>query len=176
MDKKINYSFSSDASGKLHAKVAITYKNDGTFTWKTTRYRTYTRIYVPQGSALVGGSGMMENDKILDPARRTGKIDVGEEFGKTYFGAFISIEPGAEGTLSFEYILPDKIKNQIAGGLYKLLVQKQSGTPGHPLTLNLNFGKNIKQAQPAEEQKDWGDGVYKLQTDLRLDKEIEVGF
>lgn len=176
MDRKINYSFSTDASGKLHAKVEITYKNNGTFTWKTTRYRTYTRIYVPQGSALVGGSGMMENDKILDPARRKGKIDVGEELGKTYFGAFISIEPGAEGTLSFEYVLPDKIKNQIAGGLYKLLVQKQSGTLGRPLTLNLDFGKNIKQAEPAEEQKEWGNGVYKLQTDLRLDKEIEVGF
>lgn len=176
MDRKINYSLSPDASGKLHAKVGVTYKNSGTFTWKTTRYRTYTRIYVPAGSTLVGGTGMMENDKISDPARRPGKIDVGEELGKTYFGAFISIEPGEERTLSFEYVLPDKIKNQISNGLYKLLVQKQSGTLGHPLTFNLIFDKNIKQAQPAEEQREWGDNVYKLQTNLRTDGEIEVGF
>jgi len=176
MDKKINYSISKDLSGNLRAKVDIIYKNNGTFTWKTTRYRTYTRVYVPEGSVLIGGSGMMENDRIYDPARRLGKIDVGEELGKTYFGAFISIEPGKEGTLSFEYTLSEKIKSQIDQGLYKLLVQKQSGTIAHPLTLNLNFGKNIKQAQPAEEQKEWGDAVYKLKTDLREDKTIEIGF
>jgi hypothetical protein len=176
MDKKINYSLSKDSSGNYRAKVDINYRNNGSFTWKTTRYRTYTRVYVPDGSVLVGGDGMMENDRILDPAGRPGKIDVGEEAGKTYFGAFISIEPGREGTLSFEYTLPEKIKNQIDQKLYKLLVQKQSGTISHPLTLNLNFGKNIKQAIPAEEEKYWGDIIYKLQTELREDKTVEVGF
>lgn len=176
MERKINYSLSSGADGKLHAKVEITYKNNGSFTWKTTRYRDYARVYVPSGSVLSGGSGMMENDKILDPARRTGKIDTGQEIGKTYFGAFISIEPGEERTLSFEYILPDKIKNQIGAGAYSLLVQKQSGTIGYPLTLNLDFGKKIKQAAPAEAQKEWGDAVYKLQTDLKVDREINIGF
>jgi hypothetical protein len=176
MDKKINYSFASGGEGKLHAKVEIVYKNKGTFTWKTTRYRTYTRIYVPAGSTLVRGTGMMENDKILDSARRSGKVDVGEELGKTYFGAFISIEPGEERTLSFEYILPDKVKSEIDQGLYKLIVQKQAGTAGHPLTLNLDFGKKIKQAVPAEEAKNWGDAVYKLQTNLRIDKELEIKF
>ncbi|MBI5071278.1 DUF4012 domain-containing protein [Candidatus Falkowbacteria bacterium] len=176
MDRKINYSLSKDASGDIRAKVSITYKNNGTFTWKTTRYRTYTRVYVPAGSTLVGGSGMMENDRIYNPAGRPGKIDTGEEFSKTFFGAFISIEPGKEGTLSFEYVLPEKIKNQISGGSYKLFVQKQSGTIAHPLTLNLNFGKNIKQASPAEEERYWGDTAYKLQTDLKVDRQIEVRF
>lgn len=176
MDRKINYFLSKDELGNFRAKVEINYKNNGTFTWKTTRYRTYTRIYVPAGSVLLGGSGMMENDRIYDPSGRAGKIDVGEELGKTYFGAFISVEPGKEGTLSFEYTLPKKINDQINQGLYKLLVQKQSGTIAHPLTLNLDFGKNIKQAVPAEEQKNWGDAVYKLQTNLREDKKIEVRF
>ena len=176
MDKKISYSFSPDALGNLRAKVSITYKNNGTFTWKTTRYRTYTRIYVPTGSTLIRGSGMLENDKLSNPLGRPGKIDVGEEFGKTYFGAFISVEPGKEGTLSFEYTLPEKIKNQISQGLYNLLVQKQSGTIGLPLTLNLDFGKNIKQASPPEEAKEWGNGVYKLQTDLRVDRALEISF
>lgn len=176
MDRKINYFLSKDELGNFRAKVEINYKNNGTFTWKTTRYRTYTRIYIPTGSVLLGGSGMMENDRIYDPSGRAGKIDVGEESGKTYFGAFISVEPGKEGTLSFEYTLPKKINDQINQGLYKLLVQKQSGTIAHPLTLNLDFGKNIKQAVPAEEQKNWGDAVYKLQTNLREDKKIEVRF
>lgn len=176
MDKRIRYSFKTGSDGKLHARVDITYKNNGTFTWKTTRYRTYTRIYVPDGSILIKGIGMMENDKISDPARRPGKVDVSKEFGKTYFGAFISVEPGEERTLSFEYILPDKIKNQINSGMYKLFVQKQAGTKGHSLTLNLNFDKKIKRALPAEEAIEWGNEIYKLQTDLKIDREIEVGF
>lgn len=174
MERKINYSFATASDGKLHARADITYKNNGTFTWKTTRYRTYTRVYVPAGSVLVKGIGMMENDKISDPSRRPGKVDVGEEFNKTFFGAFISIEPGEERTLSFEYILPEGIQNQIASGLYKFFAQKQSGTIGHPLTLNLDFGKNIIRAVPAEERKEWGNGVYKLQTDLRVDREFEI--
>ena len=36
--------------------------------------------------------------------------------------------------------------------------------------------KNIKQARPAEEQKNWGDKAYKLETNLREDKIIEIGF
>jgi hypothetical protein len=176
MEKKINYSFGTGGDGKLRARADIIYKNKGPFTWKTTRYRTYTRIYVPKGSVLVKGIGTMENDKILDPKRRSGKVDVGEELDKTFFGAFISIEPGEERTLSFEYILPDKIQNQINNGLYKLLVQKQAGTLGHPLTLNLSFDKTIKKAQPAEESVEWGNKSYKLQTNLRVDREIEIGF
>jgi hypothetical protein len=175
MERKINYSFAAESDGKLHARADITYKNKGSFTWKTTRYRTYTRIYVPAGSVLVRGIGMMENDKISDPYRRPGKVDRGEELNKTFFGAFISIEPGEERTLSFEYILPEEIKNQTTSGLYKLFVQKQSGTIGHPLTLNLNFGKKIIRAVPAEEQREWGNDVYKLQTDLRIDREFQIG-
>lgn len=176
MDKKISYSFAPGSDGNLRAKVEIKYKNNGTFTWKTTRYRTYTRIYVPAGSVFVKASGAMENDKIYDPGRHSGKVDVGEELDKTYFGAFISIEPGREGILSFEYILPEKIKNKIDSGEYKLIVQKQAGTIGHPLTLKLDFDKKIKQAAPAEDSKNWGDNVYQLDTGLNLDKEINVKF
>lgn len=176
VDKRIEYSFWRQLDGKYHAKTTITYTNRGWFDWRTTRYRTYTRIYVPEGSVLVKGSGMMENDKVLDPLRRPGQIEVKNELGKTYFGAFISIEPGETRTLSLEYILPEKIQKQIENGMYKLLVQKQAGTVGHPLTLNLNFGKKIRRASPAEKPEEWGNEIYKLQTDLRVDREIEVEF
>jgi len=175
VERTINYSLWRDGSG-VRVKTVITYKNKGWFDWRTTRYRTYTRIYVPEGSILVGSRGAMENDKIFDPLQRPGQVEIKNELGKTYFGAFISIEPGEEKTLEFEYILPPWIEKNIQNGLYKLFVQKQAGTLGHPLTLNLNFDKKIKSATPAEEQKEWGDEIYKLQTDLKVDREIEVGF
>lgn len=175
-DKKIDYSLWRAQDGKFHAKTIITYKNSGWFDWRTTRYRTYARIYVPPGSVFVKGEGMMENDKILDPLRRPGQVEIKNELDKTYFGAFISVEPSETRTLSFEYVLPENIQEQIENGLYKLFVQKQAGTFGHPLTLRLDFGKKIKSANPAEESKEWGDAVYKLQIDLSIDREFEVKF
>ena len=176
MDKNIKYSVFENKDGKIHAKVEIKYKNKGSFTWKTTHYRTYTRVYVPNGSVLVGGSGTMENDKTMDPRRRSGKIDIGNEFDKTYFGAFISVEPGEIKTLSFEYILPQKISKSIAGDLYTLFVQRQPGAEIDSLTLDLDFDKNIKYARPEEEKKKWGDSDYNVETDLNTDKSFEVGF
>lgn len=82
MERAITYSFRPDGDGYL-ARAAITYHNTGRFDWKTTRYRTYTRFYVPLGSTLVKGEGMMLNDKLYDPKRTPGTIDVGEDLGRT---------------------------------------------------------------------------------------------
>ncbi|MBU1915671.1 DUF4012 domain-containing protein, partial [Patescibacteria group bacterium] len=93
VERSINYSLMPTDHG-FDASVAITYDHHGSFDWKTTRYRTYTRIYVPAGSELIGVEGAMFNDKLKDPARRPGAADVYSELGRTAFGAFISIEPG----------------------------------------------------------------------------------
>lgn len=123
MDKTINYSLEPE-NEKYKAKVSIEYKNTGEFTWKTTRYNTYTRIYVPLGSELIKVDGSMQAEKNNNP----GEIDISEELNKTVFGTFISIEPGESKTLSFEYYLPQRIKNQINNSNYELYIQKQPGT------------------------------------------------
>jgi len=174
IDRSINYSFKSQ-NNDLIAKVTITYKNNADFTWKSTRLRTYTRVYVPLGSELISSTGAMENDKIKDPNHTPGQVEKSEEYNKTYFGAFISIEPHETGVLSFEYKLPQKIKEQINAGTYILLVQKQPGVLTN-LTLALNFDKNIKSASPAEEEKEWFNTSYNLSTVLDMDKNFEVSF
>ncbi len=175
VERRINYQIRS-APGQLVARVAITYLHRGQFTWKTTRLRTYSRVYVPAGSKLIRGEGMLENDKLFEPSGKPGQVEVGEEEGKTYFGAFISIEPGEELTLSFEYLLPSSIADQINQGSYSLLFQKQAGTIGYGLTLDLEFDKNIKSASPPEETKYWGDNKYNLTTDLSIDREFNIKF
>ena len=174
VERSINYSF-SQKNNDLLAKVTITYKNNADFTWKSTRLRTYTRVYVPLGSELVSSSGAMENDKIKDPNHTPGQVEKADEFNKTYFGAFISIEPHETGVLSFEYKLPQKIKDQISSGTYNLLVQKQPGVLPN-LTLDLKFDKNIKSASPAEEQNEWFNTSYNLSTVLDMDKTFNVNF
>jgi hypothetical protein len=131
----------------FRAKVDVTYKNKATFTWKTTRYQSYTRLYVPAGSVLVeidNGSGAV----------------VEEDAGRTSFGTYITIEPGHEKTLTFVYDLPPGVVNAVRAGSYQLLVDKQMGAGDNALTLNLDFGTNVVSAEPAEEQKNWGNTLY----------------
>jgi hypothetical protein len=168
----VTYQLAFNNKGDLIAKATMNYQNNGSFTWKSTRYRTYTRLYVPKGSKLINTVGSMSADKSVVP----GKTDVFEDLGKTVFGAFISIEPGKSGSLSFEYQLPDSIKEMILNGNYDLLIQKQAGTTGHALSLGLNFQDKIKDAVPAEEKKDWGNNSYVLNTDLSVDREVKINF
>jgi len=175
MSRAINYSFKPDANG-LTATVSLTYTNHGGFSWKTTRYRTYTRIYVPPGSALVSSSGAMANDKILDPRHTPGKVDIVDELGLRSFGAFISVEPGETRMLSFTYRLPASIVSAAGAGNYSLNVQKQPGTIAVPLTLGLDFGKKVASATPPESRANWGDNGYTLSTDLTVDRQFKIGF
>ncbi len=171
--REIVYNVRPDFNG-LTATVTLRYANRGHFDWKTTRYRTYTRIFVPAGSTLLSSSGAMLNDKILDPKRAPGQIDTVDELGHRSFGAFLSVEPGETRELSFVYRLPDSIV-AAAASHYSLLVQKQPGTEATPLTLGLDFGKKVTSAVPPEEKKFWGDSVYTQITDLRIDREFAVG-
>ena len=173
MDRTISYALNPDGDGYL-ARAAITYHNTGHFDWKTTRYRTYARFYVPLGSTLVQGEGMMLDDKLNDPKHTPGVIDVSTDLGRTVFGGFISIEPGETKTLAVEYRLPDYLNKAIQAGYYHLDVAKQLGTLGHKLTLDLNFGKKLTFAAPSELQTELGDTHYRLETDLRVDRAFSV--
>jgi hypothetical protein len=176
MERTLSYAIVPQADGSYEGRAAMTYAHKGGFDWKTTRYRTYARVYVPAGSTLVSVSGAMENDKIKDPNRRPGKADVYQELGRTAFGAFISIEPGERRTLEFRFTLAPGVVQGIAGGRYQLDVEKQAGTEAHGLTLDLDFGKQLRTAEPAEERQEWGNARYRIRSDLRVDRRFEIGF
>lgn len=175
VERNITYSVSENENDDLVAEVKIHYKNTATFTWKTTRYRTYTRVYTPEGSELMSATGHLRDDRLANPNLEPGGVDIYDELGKTVFGAFTSIEPGAEGELVFTYKLPENISKEVRNnGSYNLYFQKQAGTPGYGLTLVLEFDKNLKQATPSENETDWGDNKYYMETDLVLDREFDI--
>ena len=103
-------------------------------------------------------------------------ITKGKELGKQWFGSFVSIEPGLSKKVTFTYLLPNRIAEQIDQGLYTLYVQKQAGTNDIGLTLQEHFGKNIVTAIPPEHKKDWGDKVYSIETDLQVDRQFKIEF
>ena len=122
------------------ATLEITYKHNGTFSWNSTRYRTYTRILVPRGSWLLETKGSMDMDRSDKP----GITDIKDLYNKTIFGTFIAIEPKTSNTLTFKYRLPENIKNQINNKSYKLFIQKQPGVKNVNYKLNiLDFESNF---------------------------------
>lgn len=158
------------STDKFLATAKMKFMHTGHFDWRTSRYRDYARIFVPTGSQLVASAGQMDMEKSTKP----GKVDSGIENGYQWFGAFINIEPGKTGELSFSYYLPENIVNSIKNNEYNLSVQKQIGTPATKLTLGLDFGKNLVAAWPGEGVAKHGDTRYDVVADLAQDRDFKV--
>ncbi len=138
MNRTMMYRLDQNEDGELFASTSVNYQNMGTFSWKTTRYRTYTRLYVPAGSELISvKAGNTEIDLEKD-------VDITNEFGKTAFGLFFEVEPQTSKVITWKYKLPARI---LPGNEYAVMVQKQPGIPQMNLQLDLNFQKKIKSNQ-----------------------------
>jgi len=158
------YSVHTNPAGELIATAQINYDHLGGFDYRTTRYRTYTRVYAPLGSELIRVEGSLLNDRTKNPSGAAGAVDVGQEFGATVFGAFTAVEPGANGQLSFTYKLPDYVKEMVDRGEYVLDIQRQPGVGGVALNLDLDLGKPIMSATPPEVSEFWFNDSYTYTT------------
>jgi hypothetical protein len=145
--KNLSYTLTTDQQG-LNAAVQLNYSHQGQFDWRTTRYRSYTRIYAPLGSQFISLSG---------PDKATEDLSVTNDpiLHKAVFGFFFTIEPGSSRTITLTYRLPESINQQLADGQYRLLVQKQAGQ-------RIN-GLNLTFRSPGGQRQQW-------QTDLNTDK------
>lgn len=172
LERSLEYSVRPDGDALL-ATLRITYKNTGGFDWKTTRYRTYTRVYAPKGSTLLSHSGYLENDKLH--GAKDGDVETSEELGKTVFGGFTSIEPKEERTLELRYRLPDALRDAYANGTYTVLIQKQAGTIAHGLRLDVTAPGRI-QSYSLDGAPSVEGNAIKYLTDLRQDRTFTVVF
>lgn len=172
--RTMNYALTRNGED-MDVTLTIRYENRGTFDWKSTRYRTYTRVYVPQGSTLISSSGVMENDKLH--GGRPADPEVYDENGKTVIAGFISIEPQETGELVYTYRLPRYLTEKIdSDGVYTLYAQKQSGTPNRGLTVNATFGQPVATIDPLDSVEQQQDTHVLLSTNLKEDREITVTF
>lgn len=156
------------------AKAQMNYVHTGTFDWRTSRYRTFARAYVPEGSKLLKASRIDENGAAQSIA--LDQIIIETESNKQSFGYFMVIEPGDTESLIFEYQLPESITANVQVGNYQLDVQKQAGIREMGLTLSLDFDKKVQVATPAEAREFWGDDTYTYQTIIKKDDWFSVGF
>lgn len=164
MVKNISYNFEQKTDG-LFAELKINYKHNGENSWKISKYKSWTRIYVPFGSELLSAK---VNDK-------EALVEIQTEADKTCFGVFISIEPGNSGSLYFKYKLPDTLNQFIKNGNYNLYIQKQPGNNIKELMINLNFIKPIQSYYPTDFYVEKiGEKNIKWKSDLIVDKKFKI--
>ena len=170
IERELEYRILPEPTGGYIATVTMRYNHRGKFDWRTSRYRTYARVFVPPGSALLKSEFWGE----ATGRHQSVPTDRGTELNRQWFGASTVIEPGKTGYLSFSYAVSPAVASQIARGAYQLRVDKQIGTISPKLTLELDFGKPLTAAQPPEVKTEQGDGKYRWQTDLRIDREFKI--
>jgi len=166
ISRSINYNL-EEKDGNLFVNLKIHYAHQGDFDWRTTKYRTYTRIYVPLGSQLVQVSDLGEE-----------KVSISEDFQKTVFGAFHTIEPGEIGTLQFYYKLPKNLTTKILEkGEYSLYTQKQPGVKNSKLTIDLKLKNKLTSYSPTGFSSDNNkNGDLRWQTEFDSDKNFKASF
>lgn len=116
--------------------ATLTYINNAKkIDYRTTRYRTYTRLFAPAGAVFQRSSGTQRNDRLFDPGRHEGGVDVQTWQDKTVFGFFLSVEPGTQETVVLRYRVPRRANQDPQR--YQLLVQHQAGVPQRALTVTV---------------------------------------
>ncbi len=171
VQRNVYYTLTTGDDTMVHASSKMIYHHTGGFDWRTTRYRTYARVYVPPESQLEDVViSLPDGVKKVQPS----EVDSGSEGGRKWFGVFFVLEPGQEGSITFNYILPPEVRKAIDAGTYTLFVEKQIGTEAHGLTLDLDFDRTITAADPAESEEKWFDTAYQFGTDLRRNRSFQV--
>ena len=176
MNKSIQYTLDARDIVNPRANVTLKYQNtNNTITWRYTRYRSYTRVYVPEGSQLISSTGAMAGDLTQTGGRFVaGRVDVMKELGKTVFGAFWAIEPGRTGELSFTYELPRSSVESILDGSYRLDWPKQPGVDNAEFNVRILFPQSVANASPPEPEEKWGDNIYQAQAGSLYDQIFQV--
>lgn len=121
MQKDWYYNLANTDEG-LRVDLTLKYQHQGGFDWRTTRYRSYTRVLVPQDAQFLSLLGDYQD---FSEAR---------ELDKKSFGFFISIEPGTSQEYTLSYLLPSSYMEN-----YELYLQRQPGSRINSFTINFPY-------------------------------------
>lgn len=141
IDRSFSYEIKRAEDNKWVGDFCATYAHTGSYDWKTTRYRSFTRLYVLASAALRESSGFIDDVKSRKPV----PAEVAAEEGKQSFGGFWFVEPKRSETVCWVFTLPASMQEQLNAGVYKLYAQKQLGIERAPrLTVQVDFGTTVK--------------------------------
>jgi hypothetical protein len=146
-------------------------------------YWDYVRFLMPEGAHLLTKereplpSGSLLNRYRFAPGGDAGPDADQVEKGKAAFGLLFALPPGQQREVGMSWQLPAGILQREAGSWrYRLLVQKQSGTPAIPLqvTVTVPPGANIVGTRPVPTSVQGETLAFDLS--LAMDQVVEVEF
>ena len=162
MNRSLKYEINQGVNG-FFSKLTLGYAHQGKADWKTSAYKSYTRIYVPLGSQLIKISGYDLSE-----------VDVGSELGKTWFGLYLEVQPGEIKTLTIDYRLPSLA---LGPKKYELYLQKQPGKEINETIVDLSFLNDIKSySQASLYMQKIGSANMKWEGDMNIERSFEVFF
>lgn len=166
MKRHVDYKV-EEKNGELTATVTLSYSHNGSVDWKTSRYQSFTRVYVPAGSILQNSSGFAP-----------GSVMSGEELGRTYFGGFVIVPPQQTAQFTLEYRLPRRmIDNMKTYKNYGLLIQKQPGTGKVGFSVDVAFANKIQSYNPVNLYSETPAPTrFTTQGDLEIDRNFLINF
>ena len=178
LDQRIELAVRIDGQGVAHHQVAISYQNNLP-AWAAGRdpllvrrlmgggfYGGYVRLLAPEGSRI-------ESVTLAD--REVGPEEISVEQGKAVFGRFFSLPSGQSIELGFRYTTPGTIRFEDDLLVYRLYLQKQSGTGAIPVRLLLTLPAGA-QLHSVELDGERVASLADIQTDVRKDRELVVRY
>jgi len=203
VEEKIELNVEIEENGEIVNEVIITRKHNGgdtDYDWWNRVNANYMRVYVPKGSKLISAEGHtrefssppldykalnFRRDPQVEQEELGMEIDeesgtrIYEDAGKTVFANWAYVSPQETVVVKYKYLLPyrleiDEAKKNI--GTYSLVAQKQSGSSGSKLNVQINFPENYQSIWNFPEELKINSGVLELKTDLIKDKYIGVAF
>jgi hypothetical protein len=113
----IKHQVAINSTGDVVEKLTLTYAHIGTGSLPDGPNKDYIRVYVPKGSIARNIIGYdVAEGMVTEPAH-----------DKTYFGFYVTTNPGETKTITVDYQLPFKL-DMTKGESYSLYIQKQAGT------------------------------------------------
>lgn len=195
VERRVQYQVTLDPRQPIQSQLLISYQHKGTVADPNCRqdqpkptgcYWNYLRVYVPvladdiqvppvplpEGSDwLIWGYEPADSLSIISSPQ-------GGLSGFTEIGGYLPAEPGQSVTLPISYRLPASRLRAIGNGVYeyRLLMQKQPGTPVEPVSLFVQLPQGARLVKslpaPSAQQGDW----VRIDVDLTGDVTFVVDF
>ncbi|MFH0814747.1 MAG: DUF4012 domain-containing protein [Candidatus Falkowbacteria bacterium] len=131
--RSIQYTLSANVENPS-AELKIKYDHQGKFDLLVTRYRSWTRVYLPKDIEIL--DVQISGKKITDYV-------VSDELDKKVVGLFLNVEPQTSEVIMIKYKFGKNWQEQLKQLGYSLIIQKQIGLPSIDVSLDLTLPKNV---------------------------------
>lgn len=187
VERKITQNSIINDEGKITSELGISYTNKSNG-WPGGDYKNYLRVIVPAGSVLssitINGEEQKIIDAVTDPLVYEKKgftppagleIESSVQDGKQIWGLLLPVLANSKKTITFDYILPEKIDVSSSSSTYNLKLLKQPGIDKLPFDFTLSYpsSQTIVSLSPGFNKQN---GAVVFNLDVTKDESLVVSF